>query len=74
MEPNIVISEDQNTVTIGDREFVAEENGNKGCQGCQIRTSFIGVCYQLPCTISFDPLSDRKDNREVIFKEQLKTE
>lgn len=74
MEHNIVISEDQNTITVDGRIFIAEENGNKGCQGCQIRTSFIGVCYQLPCTISFDPQSDRKDNIEVIFKEQLKTE
>lgn len=75
MEHNIVISEDQNTVTVDGRVFIAEENNSKSCRGCEIRVSFNGICKNIPCTtISLGKLVRRVDCKEVIFKEQLKTE
>ena len=70
MEHNIVISEDQNTVTVDGRVFIAEENGKITCTGCMIIS---GICCEIPCSVKTSYVA-RKDGKEVIFKEQLKTE
>lgn len=64
MDEQIKISNNQNTIIIGDATYQAEDN--KPCIECDLRGSML--CIEIPCDET-----ERKNRNNVIFKLKKQT-